>query len=79
MLTIEVKVNGRIVGKATAVREGGDKEFGDYSVSCLTPPHPLEPVPERQRFDIHDHRRRDGAWSLALKIVEVLTSHGEAR
>lgn len=80
-MTIEIRLNGRIVAEAVIQNITDLKEVSDYRCrwSELACPE-LAIDPNAGAFVIRGHRRRQSAWALAAKAVEqVLDGLAEKR
>jgi hypothetical protein len=70
MLTIQVKVNGRVIAMASVRNISDLADASDYLV-CWNETGCAETGVEDDynKFTIKDHRRRQSAWALVAKVV----------
>lgn len=70
MLTIEVKINGRVIATASARNISNLAEVSDYFCTW-TEEGSGEAGEETDygKFQVSDHRRRQSVWALVAKIV----------
>lgn len=73
MLTIEVKVNGQLVGYAKLINQTNLAEISDYSLdwSEAGGDFLLEGL-SAGRTVIRGHRRKSGAWALVAKTAAAI-------
>lgn len=70
MLTVEVKVNGRVIATASARNISDLAEVSTYF--CTWTEEGSGETGEAQdygKFQISDHRRRQSVWALVAKVV----------
>jgi hypothetical protein len=70
MLTVEVKVNGRVIATASARNISDLSEVSNYF--CTWTEEGSEETGEESeygKFQINGHRRRQSVWALVAKIV----------
>jgi hypothetical protein len=70
MLTVEVKLNGRVIALASARNISDLAEVSDYV--CTWTEEGSEVTGEETdygKFQIKGHRRRQSVWALVAKIV----------
>lgn len=73
VLTIEVRVNGRLIAEAEAMNESGLADFSDYRVTASETGYPAVGVPtigEHWRIETHD--RRQSSWALVERIAAAM-------
>lgn len=71
MLTIEIKLNGRVVAEAAIENISDLAEVSDYRGRWAEHACPeLGIEASTGAFRIRGHRRRQSAWALAAKAVE---------
>lgn len=71
MLTVEVKINGRLIGTAKAVNYGGNMN-GVCSYRCEGETE-TNTKWEHKEFEFH-HDRNKGPWALVEKLAEEMSS-----
>lgn len=73
MLTVEIKLNGTLVGHAVLVNRSNLAEVSDYSLewSEAGGDFLLEGLSDG-RATIEGHRRRHGAWALVARAAAVI-------
>lgn len=74
MLTIEVKLNGRLVGQARLVNQTNLSAISDYSLEWFEAGGD-EFLPEGKaagRTVITGHRRKSGVWPLVAKAAAAI-------
>lgn len=73
MLTIEVKINGRLIAKATATNDSDLADYSDYVVEAM---EVASPVTGLEHFEtgwrIECHRRKQSAWALVERIAAAM-------
>lgn len=70
MLTVEVKLNGKVVAFATIRNVTHLRDISDYEVSWGEDAAPEIGVEHTGgNFEIKGHRRRQTAWALVAKVV----------
>ncbi len=74
MLTIEVKLNGRLVGYAKLVNQSADlPEISDYSLEWSEAGGDfLLEGKATGRTVITGHRRKSGAWALVARVSAAI-------
>ena len=73
MLTIEVKLNGRLIGFAKLVNQTNLAEISDYSLEWSEAGGDfLLDGKAAGRTVITGHRRNSGAWALVAKAVAAI-------
>lgn len=73
MLTIEVKLNGRLVGQAKLVNQTNLSEISDYSLEWSeVGDGSLELDDGFGRTVIEGHRRRQTVWALVAKAAAAI-------
>lgn len=73
MLTVEVKVNGRLIGFAKLVNQTHLSEISDYSL--VWSEHGdgnLDIADDEGRTVIEGHRRRQTVWALVAKAAAAI-------
>lgn len=74
MLTIDLRINGRLIGSAHALNVSELAPVSDYEVTASTNPPDAEEavtfIPHR--FFVRSHKRARGAWALVQRIAEEL-------
>ena len=73
MLTIEVKLNGQLIGKAVAANQSDLANYSDYKVQghesgCESTG--VEAIDTT--WEIHAHRRKQSAWALVEKVAAAM-------
>ncbi len=76
MMTIEIKINERVIARAEVTNVSDLADMSDYTVSSFTAEW-LGTRASARRFLIRDHKRADGAWELARRIAAEVA--GEAK
>lgn len=70
MLTIEVKLNGRLIAEASVRNISDLAEDSDYRVTWNESEAPEMNIPwDQGKFHITGHRRNQSAWALVAKVV----------
>ena len=73
MLTIEVKVNGRLVGRAQLITRTNLSEVSDYSLEWSEAGGDvLLDGKAHGRTVIRDHRRKSGCWVLVARAAAAI-------
>jgi hypothetical protein len=73
MLTIEVKLNGRLIGFAKLVNQTNLADVSDYSLLWTeTGDASLGIATEDGRLRIERHNRRQTVWALVAKAVAAI-------
>lgn len=73
VITIEVKVNGRVIAEAVAVNESALAEYSDYRVTACeeaSPPCGVNAIQEQ--WQIETHYREQTCWALVEKIAAAM-------
>lgn len=71
MLTIEIKLNGQLIGGATALNTSPQAALSDYDVLVAEKGAEITGLGDfRANITIKQHRRRQTAWALVSKIAE---------
>lgn len=71
MLTVELKINGRLIGRAVAVNRSGGARVSNYFVDAYADGSEFAPAIMRQ-FTVTDHERWQTAWALVAKIADIM-------
>lgn len=81
MLTIEVKLNGEVIAKATVVNDSHLADESAYRCRWHELPCPQLGIEAKAgSFVIERHNRRQTAWALVAKVVaRVLDSYFDPR
>jgi hypothetical protein len=70
MLTVEIKVNGRVIATASACNISDLAEVSDYFCTWTEEGSAVTGEDtDYGKFQISGHRRRQSVWALAAKIV----------
>ncbi len=73
MLTIEVKLNGRLIGYAKLVKRSNLAEISNYSLDWSEAGGDfLLEGKSAGRAIIEGHRRKSGAWALVAKAAAAI-------
>jgi hypothetical protein len=73
MLTVEVKLNGRLVGYAKLVNQSNLADVSDYSLLWTeTGDASLGIATEEGRLRIERHNRRQTVWALVAKAAAAI-------
>lgn len=76
MLSIELRVNGQLIGYAEAINQSQLTDVSNYQFSSISFP---SPVTKRPRLNasgkINDHPRLQSAWALVAKVAEAVARH----
>lgn len=74
MLTIEIKINGRLIAGAEIVNDSALAEYSDYIVTAMEKASPE--TGHREDFStgwrIECHRRRQSAWALVERVAAAM-------
>ena len=70
-LTIELKVNGRLIGGAIITNRTGLADVSDYEVDAVETASPASghELDFRSVFKIAGHSRRQSVWALVAKVA----------
>jgi len=73
MLTVDIKVNGRLIGTAKLVNQTNLSEISDYSLEWSEAgDESLGIADGRGRTIIAAHRRRQTVWALVAKAAAAI-------
>jgi hypothetical protein len=73
MLTVEVKLNGRVIATASARNISGLAEVSDYYCTWVEEGSPeTGEEGDYGKFQIDGHRRCQSVWALVAKIVVAI-------
>lgn len=73
MLTIEIKVNGRLIGGATATNASSLAEYSDYKILAVEKgDQQLQLTDYRQEFAVKGHLRQQSCWALVRQIADLV-------
>lgn len=73
MLTIDVKVNGRLIGSASVQNLSDGDPISDYAVDAMSDQSKFTGAPAlKNTFKLLRHRRKQSAWALVAKIAKRL-------
>ena len=73
MLTIELKINGRLIAFAEAKNVSDLADVSDYQVKAWTTGCEAVNSPEGQHvFKIYKHRRKQSPWALVRKVANIV-------
>lgn len=80
MMTIEIKVNGRLIAGAKVTNVSDLADISDYHVEAVEAASEVTGLPDyHDEFPIVAHERRRSVWSLVRKVAsEVVASRVEA-
>lgn len=79
MLTIEIKVNGKLIGGAQIENTTALSDTSDYRVLAVEKAEPMLGIDSdmRETFPIADHIRCQTVWALVSKVAtEALRRRG---
>jgi hypothetical protein len=71
VLTIEIKVNGNLIGGATVKNLSALNDVSDYEVTAVEKAEESVGVKDdfRETFQVKNHLRCQSVWALALRIA----------
>lgn len=73
LLTIEVKLNGRIIAQATAINRSDLAEYSDYDIEAREREAVKLGVRElSERWRIEAHKRDQSCWALVERIASAM-------
>lgn len=71
MLTIEIKINGRLIGQAEITNRSGLADQSDYFCSASSEASEVAQLPGcHHTFYVRDHARKQSAWALVAKVAD---------
>ena len=72
MMTIEIKINGRLVAGAIVHNQTDLEDVSDYDVRGWSGAWSQMPKALRSEFIVAGHKRAAGPWELARRIAEAI-------
>lgn len=79
MLTIEIRINERLIARARAANVSGLAPSSNYACIAISEASTLTGAPfRRHEFDIAGHERVQTAWALVRKIAEEIEARETA-
>lgn len=72
MLTIELKIDGRLIGGAIIVNRSGLADLSDYDIEAVETASGEAGHDKdfRTKFTVRDHRRKQTVWALVKTVAE---------
>jgi len=80
MLTIEIKLNGRLIAGAKARNVTDLADLSDYRVEAVEDESPVTGLPSfHSTFQIDNHPRRQPVWALVTRIADAAARRNHRR
>lgn len=76
MMTIEVKVNGKLISHAYLQNMSEGAEFSDYYLQSRSNPSPVTGAGEiMMAGHVRHHNRMQTAWALVAEAARIIAEH----
>lgn len=70
MLTIEIKINGRLIAGASACAVSSLADISDYRVEAVEEASDVSGLPAyHQNFEVTGHPRKQSVWALVRQVA----------